>query len=628
MINGDNKQHIDAACKVLLDDGIIDSKGQVEEIITALIYKHMDELDRESVKADGERSLFTGEYAKFSWKKLMFPSITGDKRLMLYREAVESFSENDKLPKIFREMLHGAHSRFRDASRLNLFMKEIDRLECVHIESLRDTYEHLLSIVSAQKGAGQIRTPRHIIDFIVAAVNPQIGERILDPACGSAGFLVSAYNHIIVANTNMEQGDRLTQAQKRQLPNNIVGRDIDSDMIRLAMVNLYLHGIKNPQMEQYNTLSNDAHWHESYDIILTNPPFKKGDVGHNRFFIKSKRSEALFISYIAEHLSPRGRAGVIVPEGIVCNREHKELRKMLVEEWGLYAVVSLPESVFYRHSGVKKISVLLLDRARKDYENILFIKIENDGFDLSPKHLLIDKNDMPNALKILHAWEDNKMSNTLAMVVNKNQIMQKEDFSLFSNMYSEQETANSMFEIVELGDVVLHETCKPKKFEGEKKYYATGDIGLQFSTKYTMVSWDGRPSRANSMPQCGDVGFALMKNTKKVFVVNDEYAGSLFSTGFAFFRPKNEKILSLYLYYLLASDEFQSFKNHNIPDRQKSAIRPQAVLSIKIPLPSLAEQKQIVAEIENYEKARNNAHMIVIKTGEAINEKIKKIWGK
>ena len=628
--NDDSKQRINAACKVLLDEGVTDPKGQVEEITTALIYKHMDELDRKSVKAGGKRSFFTGKYRNLSWEKLMLPSTDGDQRLTLYREAVESLSQKDELPPIFSEMLRGAHSQFRDAQRLSSFMKEIDRLECAHVKNLRDTYEYLLSIMSTQKEAGQFRTPRYIIDFIVAVVNPQIGNSILDPACGSAGFLVSAYNHIIKANTRKQKGDGLTHAQKRELPNNIIGFDIDLGMIRLAMVNLYLHEIKKPQMEKYNTLSDDAYWYKRHDIVLTNPPFKGGAVAHNKFSILSKRYEVLFINYIAGHLSPQGKAGIIVPEGIVYNpdRAYKELRKMLVKEWGLYAVVSLPEGVFYPHSGVKKTSVLLLDRARKDYENILFVKIENDGFDLSTKRLPTNKNDIPNALKILQTWKGNKTANKLAMMVNKNQILKNEDFSLFGNIYREQETANSVFKMVELGDVVSHERCKPKKFKGEKKYYATGDIDIQCATNYTMVSWDNRPDRANSMPQCGDVGFALIKNTKKVFIVNDEYAGSLFSTGFGFLRPQNGKILSSYLYHLLISDEFQSIRNYKIPDGPISAIRPHAVLSIKIPLPSLEKQEQIVAEIENHEKTRNNAHMIVTKMETEISATIKKVWKK
>ena len=628
MMNGESKRRIDAARNVLV--GIIpDPKGQVEQITTALIYKYMDELDRKSVAAGGKRSFFTGKYVNFSWEKLMLPSLNGDQRLALYREAVESLPQNDKLPQIFREMLRGAHSQFRDARILGLFMKEIDSLECTHTEDLGDAYEHLLSIMGTQGDAGQFRTPRHIIDFIVAIVNPQIGERILDPSCGSAGFLVSAHNYIIKANTNKGKL-MLTQAQKRQLPNNIVGRDIDPGMIRLAMVNLYLHEIKRPHAEEYDTLSDDAHWHERHDVILANPPFmtpKGGIRPHGRFSIRVNRSEVLFVDYISEHLSPQGRAGIIVPEGIIfqSGTAYKELRKMLIEEWGLYAVVSLPQGVFYPYSGVKT-SVLLLDRMRKNYKNILFVKMENDGFELNSRRMPFDKNDMPDALKILRAWKDNKTANALALAVSKNNIAKSENFSLVGDMYRESETTNNMFEMVELSDVVSYERCKPEKFQGEKKYYATRDIGLQFATNHVMVSWDNRPSRADSMPQYGDVGFALIKNTQKVFIVNDEYVNSLFSTGFGFLRPKKGKILSLYLYHLLANDKFQSIKNNKTPDSIMSAIRSQAVLSIKIPLPPLAEQKRIVAEIENYEKARNDAHTIAANMETEISETIKKVW--
>ena len=624
MMNGENKRRIDAARDVLV--GIIpDPKGQVEQITTALIYKYIDELDRESVAADGKRSFFTGKYTKFSWEKLMLPSLDGDQRLVLYRQALESLPQNDKLPKIFREMLRGAHSQFRDARVLGLFMKEIDDLECIYTEDLGDAYEHLLSIMGTQGDAGQFRTPRHIIDFIVAAVNPQIGERILDPACGSAGFLVSAYNHIMEANTNKGK-TRLTQAQKRQLPNNIVGRDIDPGMIRLAMVNLYLHGIKKPHAEEYDTLSDDAHWHERYDVVLANPPFmtpRGGIRPHGRFSIRANRSEVLFVDYISEHLSPQGRAGIIVPEGIVfqSGAAYKELRKMLIEEWGLYAVVSLPQGVFYPYSGVQT-SVLLLDRTRKNYKNILFVKMENDGFELNAKRMPFDKDDIPHALKILRAWKDNKMTNSLAWAVSKNNIAKSENFSLVGAMYRMSEMTSNTHELVKLSDVVIDMKdggTPPRKdktnFNGDINWAVVKDISPQIYSTMETLSEKGLKNSSAKVWPVNSVIISLGATIGKVGIAKIPLATKQGLSGIV---VNTEKILPEFLYYILCSQrEFIQSLATGVSIKE---VRPSKLLKIlNIPLPSLVEQQRIVSEIENYDKVRNGARAVVENWEPSIN---------
>ena len=170
-------------------------------------------------------------------------------------------------------------------------------------------------------------------------------------------------------------------------------------MVRLSLVNLYLHGFADPHISEYDTLTSQDRWNEYADVILANPPFmspKGGIKPHNRFSVQSKRSEVLFVDYMAEHLTPNGRAGIIVPEGIIFQSQtaYKQLRKMLVEEY-LVAVVSLPAGVFNPYSGVKT-SILILDKSlAKKTNTIAFFKIENDGFGLGAQRREIDKNDLP-----------------------------------------------------------------------------------------------------------------------------------------------------------------------------------------------------------------------------------------
>jgi type I restriction enzyme M protein len=189
------------------------------------------------------------------------------------------------------------------------------------------------------------------------------------------------------------KGDLLTPDERKRLAGNIKGYDISPDMVRMSLVNLYLHGFNDPHIFEYDTLTSEERWDEYADVIFANPPFmspKGGIKPHKRFSIQAKRSEVLFVDYIAEHLTPAGRAAIIVPEGIIFQSQtaYKALRKMLVDH-SLVAVISLPAGVFQPYSGVKT-SILILDKAlAKQSGHIAFFKIENDGFGLGAQRRAI-----------------------------------------------------------------------------------------------------------------------------------------------------------------------------------------------------------------------------------------------
>ena len=358
MLDAETKSRIDSARDILVGK-VPDPKSQVEQITIALIYKFMDDMDRQSEELGGKATFFTGDFKKYRWANLLDKRLGGHERLLLYAEGIEKMNENKNIPQLFRDIFKGVFLPYRDPETLNLFLKEIDGFTYDHSERLGDAFEYLLSVLGTQGDAGQFRTPRHIIDFIVAVVDPKKHETVLDPACGTAGFLISAFKHILRNNEN------LTPDERARLMTNFRGYDIAPDMVRLSRANLYLHGFPNPVIHEYDTLTSEERWDERCDVILANPPFmspKGGIRPHNRFSIKAKRSEVLFVDYMAEHLNPGGRAGIIVPEGIIFQSQnaYKALRKMLVENY-LWAVVSLPAGVFNPYSGVKT-SILFLDR--------------------------------------------------------------------------------------------------------------------------------------------------------------------------------------------------------------------------------------------------------------------------
>jgi len=442
MLDSETKARIDSARDILVGK-VPDPKSQVEQITIALIYKFMDDMDRQSEELGGKATFFSGEYKKYAWNQLLDKRLGGHERLLLYAEGIEKMNDDKNIPQLFRDIFRGVFLPYRDPETLNLFLKEINGFTYDHSERLGDAYEHLLNVLGTQGDAGQFRTPRHIIDFIVTIVDPQKHESVLDPACGTAGFLISAYKHILKHNENLRPDER------GRLMANFCGYDIAPDMGRLSRVNMYLHGFPNPVIHEYDALTSDERWDERYDVIMTNPPFmtpKGGIRPHNRFSIKAKRSEVLFVDYIAEHLNPNGRAGVIVPEGVIFQSQttYNKLRRMLVENY-LWAVVSVPAGVFNPYSGVKT-SILLLDRnlARRTDE-VLFVKITSDGFDLGAQRRPIEKNDLPEALRILIDRKQTQKvpEDGISWVVSRNRLLDSPDCSLSGDRYRATTTRTS-----------------------------------------------------------------------------------------------------------------------------------------------------------------------------------------
>ncbi len=351
MLDTETKRRIDTARDILVGK-VPDPKSQVEQITIALIYKFMDDMDKESIGFGGESVFFTGEYEKYSWTKIFDTKIGGHEMLNLYGEAIVKLNQNPNIPQLFRDIFKNAYLPYRDPETLKLFLKTINEFQYDHSEKLGDAFEYLLSVLGSQGDAGQFRTPRHIIDFMVAVLQPKKNETILDPACGTAGFLISSYKYILQKNSSKAKGDLLTPEDKKKLMQNFVGYDISPDMVRLSLVNMYLHNFTAPGIYEYDTLTSEDRWSEYFDIIIANPPFMSPTGGikpHKKFTIQANRSEVLFVDYIAEHIHPStGRAGIIVPEGIIFQSAgaYKQLRKMLVDKKYLYAAVSLLQGFF------------------------------------------------------------------------------------------------------------------------------------------------------------------------------------------------------------------------------------------------------------------------------------------
>lgn len=609
MLDTETKRRIDTARDILVGK-VPNPASQVEQITIALIYKFMDDMDKEVEELGGKPSFFRGDYAKYSWSKIFDPKLSGFEIVALYGEALDNMNLNPDIPPLFREIFKNAFLPYRDPETLKSFLKIINEFNYTHSEKLGDAYEYLLSIMSSQGDAGQFRTPRHIIDFIVEVVNPRKTDKILDPACGTAGFLISSYKHILKSNTKKSKGDMLTPEDKNKLTENLTGYDISPDMVRISLVNMYLHGFSNPKIFEYDTLTSEDRWNEYYDVVLANPPFmspKGGIRPHKRFSIQAKRSEVLFVDYIAEHLTPSGKAGVIVPEGIIfqSGNAYKNLRKMLVENY-LWAVVSLPAGIFNPYSGVKT-SILLFDKVlAKSNENILFVKVENDGYDLGAQRRKIDKDDLPAAKVLLKEYIKGKTDDTNHkdinyLIVQKQKISENGDYNLSMDRYRENEEKRFIkYKFINLGDVVdifdnkRKPITKSDRIIGYYPYYGATGI-LDYINDYI---FDER------LVLVGEDGAKWGKNEKTAFIANGKY---WVNNHAHVLKPKINLIIDTFLVEILNIMDLQRY----VTGITVPKLNQQKLKEILIPLPPLEVQQEIVNKIESYQKIIDGAKQII-----------------
>ncbi|MDR3222780.1 MAG: type I restriction-modification system subunit M [Methanobrevibacter sp.] len=313
-----------------------------------------------------------------------------------------------------------------------LLTEAVNLVEDMHIKDQnRDTqgdiYEYLLSELTTAGKNGQFRTPRHIIKMIVELIDPKIGEVICDPACGTAGFLINAYQHILKSNTSENlikidnegkeynfKGDKI-QDWDFLRNKSLYGYDFDQTMVRISLMNLIMHGINNPQIKQTNTLSTIYNQKPEFDVILANPPFK-GSINKDElsedFTISTTKTEILFLEWMYNCLSVGGRCGVVVPQGILFgnSRAHKSIRGKLLEDCRLDAVISLPSGVFKPYAGVA--TAILIFTKGEATEKVFFYDMEADGFSLDDKRTFIDgKGDIPDIIEKFNSREEMKLEN-------------------------------------------------------------------------------------------------------------------------------------------------------------------------------------------------------------------------
>ncbi len=644
MLDSDTKRRIDSARDILVGK-VPDPKSQVEQITFAMIYKFMDDIDAIGEELGAERDYFTGEFGRYGWAKLMQPGLGGHEMFNIYDEAIRRMPENSGLPPLFRDIFNHAYLPYRDPETLRAFLKVIDGFTYDHSERLGDAFEYLLSVMDSQGDAGQFRTPRHIIDFIVSIVDPKKEDVILDPACGTAGFLISSYKRILEANEDAEGNSTLTPDERKRLARNLMGYDISPDMVRLSLVNMYLHGLVDPHIYEYDTLTSEERWNEFADVILANPPFmspKGGIQPHNRFSVKSRRSEVLFVDYIAEHLKAGGRAGIIVPEGFIFKVEkaYKQLRKNLLAE-SLVAVVSLPAGVFNPYSNVKT-SILLLDKAlARGTDKVGFFKVENDGFDLGAQRRPINENDLPRVRGEISTYLQRLRNDEAVdsvrrasasmiaesgaeyvakgsrkeegLIVEEERISEDGEYNLSGERYRIMPIRVSSWPFVPVEEAFERsvETVLPKTLSGEINYIGLENIA-QNSGQLVGDTFKDDPASIKSLKNVFEPNQILYgklrPNLNKVWLSDRK---GICSTDIYVLEPRLGVVKPEFYSYIFRDRQFNDLVLSQVKGAQLPRIGWKSMARIQIPLPPLEVQEDIVAEIEGYQKVIDGARAVI-----------------
>lgn len=629
-MNTEIKRHIDAARQVLV--GVVPNpSSQIDQITNALIYKFMDDMDQAAIKVGGDPNFFTDDLEKYAWTRLMDPRLGNQERMNLYSEALMKFSESKQLPELFRDIFKSAFLPYRNPETLGMFLKEINYFDYSHSEELGNAYEYLLSIMSSQGDAGQFRTPRHIIDFIVEVVNPTKDDKVLDPACGTAGFLISGYKHILKQHNGFDDPNKkekpLTPDQRKSLFNNFEGYDIDPGMVRIAQVNMYLHQFKNPKIYQYDTLSMEDRWNDKFDVIMANPPFmspKGGIKPHTKFGIKSSRSEVLFVDYIINHLRPNGRAGIIVPSSISINDNasyYKEIRKEIMLN-GLCAIVELHEYIFRPYAEVST-NILFFDKTKTDLKKIPIFTVNNDGFDKSDIRSEIANSELPIITKFLK--DPNLQPKTVNVnYIDVNEFWESDNFFLSSNLNNKDIIGQKNG--VVLGDLITEQ--KEKCFENNYiSWSVSNKSGFVVSEEYFNKRVASKKLNNYKVIKRGYFAYNPSRINVGSIALNNENTIGVVSPMYQVFSVKDENIITPeYLFTILKSEFFINEVKKNVKGSTRKVLRIDKLKEFHIPLPTIDVQNQIVKELNKIQQENISLIKQIDQNNEKIKKKIGEIW--
>lgn len=409
MITGELRNKIDRIWETFWTGGITNPLDVIEQFTYLLFIKQLDEV--ETTKENEANflsvpfvSMFPDECQKFRWSK--FKNLgSAEEMYEIVSNGVFPFIKNlhQDGDSAYARYMGDAIFKIPTAAMLSKIVDGIDRLELGDDDSKGDLYEYLLSKVATAGTNGQFRTPRHIIKLMVALVKPQPEDKIIDPAMGSAGFLIEAQQYL-----RDNHADMFLNAKLREHFNNemFYGNDMDRTMLRIGAMNMLLHGVDNPNISYRDSLSEQNTDVEKYTLVLANPPFK-GSLDYEAVsadllkVTKTKKTELLFLALFFRILKKGGRAAVIVPDGVLfgSSKAHKQIRQEMIDNNKLDAVISMPSGVFKPYAGVSTAILVFTKTGSGGTDKVWFYDMKADGYSLDDKRQEISENDIPDIIE-------------------------------------------------------------------------------------------------------------------------------------------------------------------------------------------------------------------------------------
>lgn len=396
MLTGQIKNQVDQIWNTFWSGGVSNPLSVIEQITYLLFAKRLDDIQNVKEKQANtlgtpiEEPIFEEDQYDLRWSR--FKDFEPENKFNLFKDQVFPFikSLNGRAGSSYTKFMKDAVFIMPTPALFDKVVNMIDDIPMDDRDTKGDLYEYMLSKIATAGQNGQFRTPRHIIKMMVALTQPTPKDIVSDPSCGTCGFLVSTAEYLQDHHPEIFRDKTLRKHYHNVMFN---GADFDSSMLRIGAMNMTLHGIDNPQIADRDSLSEDHAQHRDlYTLILANPPFKgsldyDGTAKDLLQITKTKKTELLFISLILKQLKPGGRCAVIVPDGVLfgSSKAHQELRKTIVEDQKLDAVISMPSGVFKPYAGVSTAVLIFTRTDSGGTDNVFFYDMQADGYSLDDK---------------------------------------------------------------------------------------------------------------------------------------------------------------------------------------------------------------------------------------------------
>jgi type I restriction enzyme M protein len=450
MITGELRNKVDKIWEIFWTGGITNPLSVIEQFTYLIFIKSLDDKQNDYDQNSGllgieSKSIFGENQQVFRWKEFRHLPAEQMYDVVSRKDGVFNFIKNMHADKdsAFSKYMQDAMFLIPTAQMLEKIVTNIDTLPMEGKDAQGDLYEYLLSKVATAGTNGQFRTPRHIIKMMVELMQPTPSDVIVDPAAGSAGFLVAAGEYLQKNNNDLFHVQDLKRHYNEEMFN---GYDMDSTMLRIGAMNMMLHGVEFPNIMYKDSLSEQNKDEEKFTLVLANPPFK-GSLDYDSVsadllkITKTKKTELLFISLMLRMLKKGGRCATIVPDGVLfgSSKAHKSLREEIVENHQLHAIISMPSGVFKPYAGVSTAIMIFTKTGAGGTDKVWFYDMKADGLSLDDKRQPIEENDIPDIISRYHSrmeTEIEREKTEQSFFVTKEEI-KKNGYDLSINKYKE-----------------------------------------------------------------------------------------------------------------------------------------------------------------------------------------------